>query len=251
MPAPRRMTRASLDDLHDWLAALAPQPFCVGMQGLQGSGKTTACRLLCASLAQAGRRAVALSLDDFYLPHRELRGRARGPPSTYDAPLLAATLRALRDGRAGTRVRVPVYDKAARGGHGDRVGWREVDAGGLHHVLLEGWCLGYRAGPPGVVAVDEREALRAWAAQIYPSLDAFVVLEADAPERAYAWREEAEAERRARDGGAGLARDEVTALVDRCLPLCRACRCEPPPGVPVLRVPLGAGRLRPSSRLVT
>lgn len=47
---------------------------------------------------------------------------------------------------------VPVYDKGARGGRGDRMGWRAVDAR-VDVVVLEGWCVGFL--PLGEVRVRE------------------------------------------------------------------------------------------------
>jgi D-glycerate 3-kinase len=127
-------------------AALAAKaqgtPFAIA--GLQGSGKSTLAAQLVRAAAARGRRALALSIDDFYLGRRErLRlGRevhplcaTRGPPGTHDVALACEVLEALGDHRP---VRVPRFDKIA-----DRrlppSRWplaREVEL-----VLFEGWCL--------------------------------------------------------------------------------------------------------------
>ena len=56
----------------DWRADFG-RTAIVGLCGAQGSGKSTIARATVQLLAQSGRKAVALSLDDFYLS-REARG---------------------------------------------------------------------------------------------------------------------------------------------------------------------------------
>lgn len=117
-------------------------PFAIA--GLQGTGKSTLAAQLVRAASARGRRALALSIDDFYLGQRErLRiGRkvhplcaTRGPPGTHDVALACEVLDALRARRP---VRLPRFDKIA-----DRrlppSRWplaRDVDL-----VLFEGWCL--------------------------------------------------------------------------------------------------------------
>lgn len=118
------------------------RPFAIA--GLQGSGKSTLAAQLVRAASARGRRALALSIDDFYLGRRErLRlGRevhplcaTRGPPGTHDVALACEVLDALLARRP---ARLPRFDKIA-----DRrlppARWplaREVDL-----VLFEGWCL--------------------------------------------------------------------------------------------------------------
>ena len=58
----------------------------VGLCGAQGSGKSTIARYAARLLEERGMRAVALSLDDFYLT-RDALGEAAGAPAVH--PLLA------------------------------------------------------------------------------------------------------------------------------------------------------------------
>lgn len=100
-----------------------------------------------------------LSIDDFYLSHEDqLRLAAahpddplvqhRGQPSTHDLDLAASVLASLR---ARRETRIPSYDKSAFDGQGDRVPeckWVTVNGNGqtpIDVVILEGWCLGFRA----------------------------------------------------------------------------------------------------------
>lgn len=153
----------------------------IGLNGIQGSGKTTLVSSLKRKLSQPSCRAspspsqsthpplrvIDLSLDDFYLPHAALTAVARshphnpllqhrGQPGTHDVPLCLSTLESLRTGR---EVRIPRYDKSAHSGRGDRVQaerWETVNTEGEHKidiVLFEGWCVGFR--PLGAARVRD------------------------------------------------------------------------------------------------
>ncbi|HXH01257.1 MAG TPA: kinase [Xanthomonadaceae bacterium] len=124
--------------------ALAKPTQVYAIAGLQGSGKSTLAAQLTAAAAQRGLKAVALSIDDFYLGRRErLRlGRrihpllaTRGPPGTHDVALAIDVIDALRKGRP---VALPRFDKIA-----DRrlppSRWPRVHRADL--VVFEGWCL--------------------------------------------------------------------------------------------------------------
>jgi len=122
----------------------------------------------------SGLRAVALSLDDFYLTGAEqdalALGRAGDPPNpnpllklrgnagTHDMQLMQHTMHALRDqrhsssssssgGGSGSSIQVPRYDKSLRRGRGDRAPpseWLSVPATEpVDVVLFEGWMLGF------------------------------------------------------------------------------------------------------------
>jgi len=90
----------------------------VGLCGAQGSGKSTIARYAARLLEGRGLRAVALSLDDFYLT-RDARQRlakevhpllaTRGPPGTHDAGMAGAAIDQLR---SKGKVTLPRFDKA-------------------------------------------------------------------------------------------------------------------------------------------
>ena len=120
------------------------RPLVVGINGAQGSGKTTLCRFLEQLLAERGLNAVTLSLDDLYLTRAERAGLAaethplfatRGVPGTHDVALGEAIL---HDLAAGSDTFLPAFDKAADDREPLARGpLREVDV-----VLFEGWCVG-------------------------------------------------------------------------------------------------------------
>lgn len=126
-------------------ASLAAGGRVHAIAGLQGSGKSTLAAQLVDAAAARGLRAVALSLDDFYLRRRERARLARqvhpllatrGPPGTHDIALACEVLDALGEGRD---TRLPRFDKL-----GDRrlppSRWRRV-RGAVDLVWFEGWCL--------------------------------------------------------------------------------------------------------------
>ena len=147
-----------------WAQASRPRPFLLGVAGAQGSGKSTLAEQLTRSVAAAGGRAVACSLDDFYLTRAERQALARdvhpllatrGVPGTHDVALLERTLSALQ---GPDTVALPGFDKGAD----DRLpadAWRRV-AGRPDVVVLEGWCVGAQPQSAAELArlVNELEA---------------------------------------------------------------------------------------------
>lgn len=165
-------------------ALAAPMPYAIA--GLQGSGKSTLAAR-CVEAAEArGLRAIAVSLDDFYLdrPARLVLAQrvhpllaTRGPPGTHDVELAIETLDALAARRP---LRLPRFDKRS-----DRRlplrDWPPVHACDL--VFVEGWCLRLAPEPSSALATpvnalerdeDPQGIWRGWCnealARDYPSL---------------------------------------------------------------------------------
>jgi D-glycerate 3-kinase len=202
------------------------------LSGPQGAGKSTLASLVVEALAARGRRAVAVSIDDFYLTHDDQRRLAaryegnrylefRGYPGTHDVALGASVIAALRDDD-GRGVRVPVYDKSAHGGRGDRLPesqWR-TERGPFDLVLVEGWMLGFAPVPtaalPDPAMAPANGALAAYEA--WHSLgDALALLAMEDPRDVVRWRVDAERARRAA-GAPGLTDDEARDYVLRFVP---------------------------------
>src|SRR6187397_1657911 len=94
------------------------RPRVIGINGAQGSGKTTLCRFLEALLVEHNLRTVTLSLDDLYLTRAERQDLAmhehplfatRGVPGTHDVALGEAILDDLLAGRTAA---LPRFDKS-------------------------------------------------------------------------------------------------------------------------------------------
>lgn len=229
-------------------------PLMLGISGPQGGGKSTLAAALVTALGAAGRRAVTVSVDDFYLTHAEQQALAeaypgnrclelRGYPGTHDVALGVRTLRALR---AGGSAWIPVYDKSAHHGRGDRApraSWRQ-ERGPWDVVILEGWMLGFRPGPvPPELAVPNTR-LRRYAAW-HDLLEVMVILTMGNPRQVVDWRVESEQTRRAR-GEVTLTDDEARDYVERFLPAYDAWvpgLVALPPGRAALHLVLGRDRL--------
>ncbi|MGH8084056.1 MAG: kinase [Lysobacter sp.] len=135
--------------------ALAHDCRVYSITGLQGTGKSTIAAQLVELARERDLRAVALSIDDFYLDHdaRVRLGRevhpllaTRGPPGSHDVALACEVVDALREGRS---TRLPRFDKIA-----DRrlptAEWPVVDGADL--VLFEGWFQKVPAQSPEALA---------------------------------------------------------------------------------------------------
>jgi D-glycerate 3-kinase len=197
----------------------------IGLCGAQGSGKSTAAAVLCELLNEQELPAVAVSIDDFYLPRAQREELARevhpllitrGVPGTHDVELAQAVIESLAEG--GT-TRVPVFDKATDDRR-PRQQWREVE-GPLRVVILEGWCVGARpqtaaqlATPINALERDEdadgrwrgyvNAALQGPYATLFARLSPMVLLQAPSFEVVLRWRTEQEhklRERLQQEGG--------------------------------------------------
>lgn len=189
-------------------------------------------------------------LPDLYLPHDEMLAVARqnasnpllqgrGQPGTHDVALGTSLLHAIRalSATSDTPVHLPVYDKSAWQGAGDRAPTHVTVHAPLDVVLFEGWCLGMHALDTAALHQRMTDAplstytfadlapiqaeLHVWEQQWYPLLDAFIQFCPQAPAGAsrwslvYPWRVQAEHAMKQRNGGHGMTDDQVAAFVER------------------------------------
>lgn len=130
-------------------------PLMVGVNGAQGAGKSTFCRLLQLVLEHGfGMRAVNLSIDDLYLTRAERADLAkrvhplfatRGVPGTHDVALGMRLFDDLAQLGAGQTLMIPQFDKATDDRR-PRANWLPVE-GPIDLILFEGWCVGTRPQP--------------------------------------------------------------------------------------------------------
>lgn len=222
------------------------RPWVLGLQGPQGCGKSTAAAALVEAISARGKHAATVSIDDFYLTHAEQLALAarhpgnpyllyRGYPGTHDVALGAGVIGGLTALRAGDVARVPVYDKSAHAGRGDREPesrWRPVQ-GPLDLLVVEGWMLGF--APVDEATLEEDlvapnaylAAYSAWTAR----LDALVHLDVESLETVVRWRVDSERARRER-GETALSDDDARDYIERFLPAYRvyvpALQAHPP-----------------------
>ncbi|KAK0102946.1 hypothetical protein ONS95_000860 [Cadophora gregata] len=224
------------------------KPFIIGLNGVQGAGKTTLVTTLSSTLNARGLRTLVCSIDDLYLTHADQISLAqahpsnplvqhRGEPGTHDMVLARELFSALMEGR---EVRVPEYDKSLFSGQGDRVDpkeWKVVNAPGeekIQVVIFEGWCVGFRALSDDEVRAKQKgesrtlgehriedllfvnERLRGYEV-VNECFDAFVHVDAEETEYVYKWRQEQEEALR-REKGSGMSEEQVVRFVDGYYP---------------------------------
>ena len=117
----------------------ASQPRVFAVSGPVGAGKSTVAGAVARSLATVGTRAVALSMDDFYLSRaeRERRGIAwRAAPGSHDLGLMVKTLAAIQKG--SQPLVLPRFDPS----RDDRIAAERLDDA-PDVVLFDGWIIGY------------------------------------------------------------------------------------------------------------
>ncbi|KAJ2392094.1 hypothetical protein GGI23_005294 [Coemansia sp. RSA 2559] len=233
------------------------RPLIVGINGAQGSGKTTMVNGLVKHLGAHKVSAIGFSLDDLYLTNRDQRELAskhrdnpllqfRGQPGTHDIQLGRDTLLSLLNNSGETPI--PVYDKSLMSGYGDRVpksAWPTAKAP-VDVVLFEGWCIGFRALTEAEFARyiarvrDEssennaslfkhsrkfsdanlhqiNENLKQFETQIYPLLDAWVYMRISDFDIVYRWRKDQEDDLAA-SGRPSLSDQQLEDFVSRFMP---------------------------------
>lgn len=220
----------------------------IGLCGAQGSGKSTIARYAARLLERRGLRAVALSLDDFYLT-RDARQRlarevhpllaVRGPPGTHDVGMLAAAIDQLR---SKGKVALPRFDKATDN-RTPRGSWQTL-ASPVDVILLEGWCVGAVSQGRAALATPVNDLERdedpegVWRGYVNDQLDGpyqalfarlhdLILLEAPSFEVVVGWRAEQEARLRARGAG-GMDEAEIARFVSHYERLTRWILAEMP-----------------------
>ena len=127
------------------------QTVIVGIQGGQGTGKSTLSSFLKDELKKEGYKVQAFSIDDFYKTNEErqkLRQKyknnpfyqiSRGLPGTHRVDFLLKTLKLIKQGR---NFEIPVFDKSLHNAQGDVLKKTIKVKGRQDFILFEGWCVG-------------------------------------------------------------------------------------------------------------
>ncbi|MGH1538903.1 MAG: phosphoribulokinase [Arenicella sp.] len=189
------------------------KPTIVGVQGAQGTGKSTCAAFLKLLLEnQFNLKTVVTSLDDFYLT-RAQRSQlgvevhplfaTRGVPGTHDIELLQSVIDSIQKQVPGETYSIPLFDKAIddRCSHEN---WLSVDAP-VDILILEGWCVGMSPqqqqelttpvnalesdeDPDGIWRKYVNDQLKCDYADLFAQLDFLVALQAPSFDCVYQWR---------------------------------------------------------------
>jgi D-glycerate 3-kinase len=181
----------------------------VGINGAQGTGKSTLSELLRRLLHARQIKCVVLSIDDLYLTRTQRADLARdihpllqtrGVPGTHDLALGLLLLDTLKAADTQSRIHIPRFDKA----QDDRrplADW-QLHAGRVDVIILEGWCVGARpvslSGAPINTLEQRHDADGRWRAfveqqlqayqRLFRHIDLLVMLKAPSMDSIMEWR---------------------------------------------------------------
>ncbi|XPF92794.1 kinase [Colwellia sp. RE-S-Sl-9] len=190
-------------------------PYFVGVNGCQGSGKSTLSDYLAHYLSGTHQlNVVVMSLDDFYLS-RTARNKlaqivhpllkTRGVPGTHNTDLLESILAKVKTRQ--TDFLIPRFNKVTDDPY-DESQWQHIDKP-IDILILEGWCWGVTAQttselttPINSLEKEEdkqrvwrtyvNEQLRASYQPLYDYMNFWVALQTPSFDSVYKWRLEQE-----------------------------------------------------------
>lgn len=227
--------------VHDWFIPAVEsllikqkqqtKPLVIGINGAQGSGKSTLSDLLTTLFTDYYKlSAVNISLDDFYYTYQQRQDLAssvhpllaiRGVPGTHDTELAINTLNQLVKGEGLTRI--PRFDKA-NDDRSSEDNWTLIN-GSVDIIIFEGWCLGAEPQTTEalLVPVNElertedvdgtwrnyiNEQLKQCYAELFTLIDSWLMLKAPSFDVVYNWRLEQEHKLRASTQSSSRAMDD-------------------------------------------
>ena len=191
------------------------KPLFVGINGCQGSGKSTLSAYLAQYLSSTyALNVVVMSLDDFYLCKKARNKLAedihpmfkkRGVPGTHNIQLLKRILTQLKNGK--TSISIAQFNKATDEPCPEK-NWLLIEKT-ADIVILEGWCWGVPAQKeaqliePANPLEKQKDSKGVWRSYVnqqlekhyqplYQLFDYWVALQAPSFDYVYRWRLEQE-----------------------------------------------------------
>lgn len=193
----------------------ANKPLFVGINGCQGSGKSTFAAYLATYLSEkSSLNVVVMSLDDFYLSSGQRQQLAesihpllatRGVPGTHDSEVIVYIFRKLTS--KASDFLIPRFNKAIDEPY-EKSLWQQISKP-VDIVLFEGWCWGVKAqsdsqmktpintleetqDPDGVWRHYVNQQLKDYYQPLYQYINYWLVLQAPSFDCVYQWRLEQE-----------------------------------------------------------
>ena len=185
-------------------------PIVIGINGAQGTGKSTLSVVLSQLLAVENLRTAVISIDDLYLTRAEREQlsrtvhpllKTRGVPGTHDIVLGQRLIAQLKSAHENTETPIVRFNKAAD----DRCepeDWTQ-HSGAVDIIILEGWCVGARpcdlSGEPMNLLEQEQDSDGKWRQfvqtqlegdyqALFGRLDMLIMLKAPSMECIVQWR---------------------------------------------------------------
>ena len=191
--------------------------FVTGLNGSQGSGKSTLSEILTIILTHGfNLNAVTFSIDDIYKTYAERQQlgetlhplfKTRGVPGTHDVELGINTIQQLCSSTTNDSIKIPTFLKSID----DRAEIKDwpIIQGPIDVVILEGWCVGAQPEEPESLIspmndLEQKEDQDAiWRTHVnnqlsgdyetlFKMLDALIMLKAPAMESIFNWRKQQE-----------------------------------------------------------
>ena len=233
----------------------------VGIQGGQGTGKTTIVQFLEKQLKKKRFKVQSFSLDDFYKSYDERKKLQkkfppnpfyqipRGLPGTHRGKLLLGTLKKAKEGK---NFEIPGFDKSLYHGKGDVLPKTRKIKGRHDFIILEGWCVGIptvsshkfveicKKNSIAIKKIDPKlqnhkivlNFMKEYQ-PIWKLLDYQIMLKVDSPEVHKKWRLLQEKKLKEKEGQS-MSQREVYAFVEPFLPFTYVCYDLIKPDVKVL-----------------
>ncbi len=140
----------------------SPQTLVVGINGAQGSGKSTLSQLVTDILEQGfGLTTAILSIDDIYktrLQRQQMSAelhplfKTRGVPGTHDTSLGMELIKQTIALKKGEQLLYPVFDKG-NDEPSPKSNWKTY-TGPIDILIFEGWCVGAQAQTESALIQD-------------------------------------------------------------------------------------------------
>lgn len=211
----------------------------VGVQGSQGSGKSTCADFLKLLLQhEFGKKVLVASIDDFYLTRLERETLARevhplfatrGVPGTHDVAMINQVFDQAAEAEPFS---VPMFDKSVD----DRALpalWQQL-RGPFDVLILEGWCVGIQPELDTSLAIAKNQlerledvdfiwrksvnrALSEEYAELFDRLDCLIALQAPSFDCVYGWRllQEKKMIARLTEQGRDVSQTQTPAQIER------------------------------------